>query len=136
MFAIVCFVGMFGKPSSSGSSIAERILQQACWYRYCRQARCSILQVCRASGRPRKIWLTRHGESEFNRNGQLGGDSPLSASGQEYAKMLPDVVIERSPTVRLFPNLNNQWSVSRPLSESRKSKKGLSFVVKRRARPG
>ena len=36
------------------------------------------LQVCRAGvGRPRKIWLTRHGESQFNTMGKIGGNSSL-----------------------------------------------------------
>lgn len=37
------------------------------------------VQVCRAgTGRPRRIWLTRHGESEFNVLGKVGGNSALS----------------------------------------------------------
>lgn len=31
---------------------------------------------------PRSIYLSRHGESEYNRMGRIGGDSPLSESGQ------------------------------------------------------
>ena len=35
-------------------------------------------QVCRAGvGRPRKIWLTRHGESQFNVLEKIGGNSAL-----------------------------------------------------------
>ena len=30
----------------------------------------------------------QHGESEYNRMGRLGGDSPLSESGEKYAKHL------------------------------------------------
>jgi len=37
---------------------------------------------------PRPIWLTRHGESEFNRKKLLGGDASLSAAGQRYAESL------------------------------------------------
>ena len=37
---------------------------------------------------PRTIWVTRHGQSEFNTSGQLGGDSPLSPAGQRYAHSL------------------------------------------------
>lgn len=38
----------------------------------------SLPQVCRAGvGRPRKIWLTRHGESQFNTLGKIGGNSAL-----------------------------------------------------------
>ncbi len=37
---------------------------------------------------PRDIWLTRHGESEYNVKGLLGGDPGLSARGQRYADAL------------------------------------------------
>lgn len=37
---------------------------------------------------PRPIWLTRHGESEYNTRGLLGGDAPLSPLGWEYAQNL------------------------------------------------
>lgn len=37
---------------------------------------------------PRSIYLTRHGESEYNRIGRLGGDSPLSENGIYYAQKL------------------------------------------------
>ena len=57
-----------------------------------------LMQVCKAGvARVRKIWLTRHGESEYNLGGKLGGDSPLSARGEAYARLLPDVIVERVP---------------------------------------
>ncbi|VDD92341.1 unnamed protein product [Enterobius vermicularis] len=37
---------------------------------------------------PRSIYLTRHGESEYNVVGRIGGDSPLSSNGQKYAASL------------------------------------------------
>ena len=37
---------------------------------------------------PRSIYLTRHGESEYNLEGRLGGDSGLSARGRRYAELL------------------------------------------------
>jgi broad specificity phosphatase PhoE len=37
---------------------------------------------------PRPIWLTRHGESEYNVQGRIGGDSLLSPRGQAYALRL------------------------------------------------
>uniref|UniRef100_A0A0N5AH34 6PF2K domain-containing protein n=1 Tax=Syphacia muris TaxID=451379 RepID=A0A0N5AH34_9BILA len=37
---------------------------------------------------PRSIYLTRHGESEYNVVGRIGGDSPLSVDGQKYAASL------------------------------------------------
>lgn len=38
---------------------------------------------------PRQIWLTRHGESEDDIAGRLGGDSPLSKRGLDFAQALP-----------------------------------------------
>jgi len=40
----------------------------------------------------RPIWLTRHGESEYNLNDRIGGDSPLTSKGDEYAHVLADWV--------------------------------------------
>ncbi|CAJ0601842.1 unnamed protein product [Cylicocyclus nassatus] len=37
---------------------------------------------------PRSIYLTRHGQSEYNAMGRLGGDSPLTAEGEKYAEAL------------------------------------------------
>lgn len=37
---------------------------------------------------PRSIYLTRHGESEFNLAGRIGGDSGLAPNGQSYAESL------------------------------------------------
>lgn len=37
---------------------------------------------------PRQIWLTRHGESQDNVTGQLGGDSDLTERGLKYARAL------------------------------------------------
>jgi len=37
---------------------------------------------------PRTIYLTRHGESEYNAAKKIGGDSPLSPLGREYAERL------------------------------------------------
>jgi broad specificity phosphatase PhoE/predicted kinase len=44
---------------------------------------------------PSDVWLTRHGESEFNVLGRIGGDSPLSEAGRAYARTLAGVVRER-----------------------------------------
>jgi broad specificity phosphatase PhoE/predicted kinase len=44
---------------------------------------------------PRGVWLTRHGESEFNVLGRIGGDAPLSEAGRAYARTLAGVVRER-----------------------------------------
>lgn len=36
----------------------------------------------------RRIWLTRHGESLYNLEDRIGGDSDLSQAGREYARRL------------------------------------------------
>jgi broad specificity phosphatase PhoE len=40
------------------------------------------------------IYLTRHGQSEYNRCSKIGGDSPLSAAGEAYAAKLAEYVVE------------------------------------------
>ncbi|ROT38767.1 fructose-2,6-bisphosphatase [Sodiomyces alkalinus F11] len=44
--------------------------------------------------RPRSVWLSRHGESMFNLEGRIGGDTSLSPRGEQYARKLPDLVRE------------------------------------------
>jgi hypothetical protein len=39
---------------------------------------------------PRTFYLTRHGQSEYNVLGKIGGDSGLSPAGVEYAKRLAE----------------------------------------------
>lgn len=41
---------------------------------------------------PRRIWLTRHGQSLANVAGVIGSDEALSAAGREYARNLKDWV--------------------------------------------
>ena len=53
--------------------------------------------MCKALGRSRRIWLTRHGESEFNVAGKIGGNSALSPRGAAYAQLLPAVLASRVP---------------------------------------
>jgi broad specificity phosphatase PhoE len=45
---------------------------------------------------PRPIWLTRHGESEYNVEGRIGGDAPLSSRGLAYAQCLGEAIRKRS----------------------------------------
>uniref|UniRef100_A0A0N5B7X5 6PF2K domain-containing protein n=1 Tax=Strongyloides papillosus TaxID=174720 RepID=A0A0N5B7X5_STREA len=52
---------------------------------------------------PRSIYLTRHGESDYNRIGRLGGDSPLSPNGRLYAEKLKDYFDkENVPNLRIW----------------------------------
>ncbi|KAK5172833.1 6-phosphofructo-2-kinase [Saxophila tyrrhenica] len=44
---------------------------------------------------PRQIWITRHGLSEDNLTGKLGGDADLAAEGHEYAKSLTKFIAHK-----------------------------------------
>ncbi|XP_017055159.1 6-phosphofructo-2-kinase/fructose-2,6-bisphosphatase 1 isoform X2 [Drosophila ficusphila] len=44
---------------------------------------------------PRTIYLTRHGESEHNLSGLIGGDSNLSARGHQYANALSTFIAQQ-----------------------------------------
>ena len=44
--------------------------------------------------KPRSIWLSRHGESQYNLTGQIGGHADLSERGMRYAKRLPELVLK------------------------------------------
>ena len=51
---------------------------------------------------PRTIWLSRHGESEYNLAGKIGGDSALTSSGRAYGRRLSSFLSEgiaTTPTV-------------------------------------
>ncbi|KAF8610235.1 bifunctional 6-phosphofructo-2-kinase/fructose-2,6-bisphosphate 2-phosphatase [Ceratobasidium sp. AG-I] len=42
--------------------------------------------------KPRSIFMSRHGESQFNVEGKIGGDAALSTRGKQYAAALPGLV--------------------------------------------
>ena len=41
---------------------------------------------------PRTIYISRHGESENNLYGRIGGNAPLSPRGEQYAQALANYV--------------------------------------------
>lgn len=47
--------------------------------------------------KPRSIYIVRHGESQHNVEGKIGGDAPLSERGQQFAKALPAALAEQLP---------------------------------------
>jgi 6-phosphofructo-2-kinase/fructose-2,6-biphosphatase 2 len=58
---------------------------------------------------PRTIYLTRHGETEFNQLGRIGGDSDLSARGRQYAKALAHYIKEQAiPSLRVWTSWLNR----------------------------
>ncbi|KAI1790706.1 bifunctional 6-phosphofructo-2-kinase/fructose-2,6-bisphosphate 2-phosphatase [Ganoderma leucocontextum] len=44
--------------------------------------------------KPRSIFFSRHGESQYNVEGKIGGDSALSERGQRYARALPALIMD------------------------------------------
>ncbi|MBM4362341.1 MAG: histidine phosphatase family protein [Deltaproteobacteria bacterium] len=64
----------------------------------------------------RPIWLSRHGVSEFNDLGRIGGDPPLTERGREYAQALARVVREQpvAPVV-LTSTLQRTMQTAEPL---------------------
>lgn len=47
-----------------------------------------VLYLMQIHIKPRTIWLTRHGESEYNVQNRIGGDPSLTLNGRGYAKAL------------------------------------------------
>lgn len=68
---------------------------------------------------PRTFYLTRHGQSEYNLYGKIGGDSGLSNNGLEYAKRLAkyaheeigmkEIINENGDTVKI-PQPARLWT--------------------------
>jgi len=44
--------------------------------------------------KPRSIFFSRHGESQYNVEGKIGGDSLLSPHGMQYAQALPALITD------------------------------------------
>ncbi|KAM3957123.1 6-phosphofructo-2-kinase/fructose-2,6-biphosphatase isoform 2-T2 [Aphomia sociella] len=52
---------------------------------------------------PRTIYLTRHGESMYNMDGRIGGDSELSSRGRQYANALSAYIDQQQiPGLRVW----------------------------------
>lgn len=67
--------------------------------------------------KPRSIFFSRHGESQFNVEGKIGGDSSLSTRGMKYARALPDLItdnIGNAPlTVSVPTNVHSFYCANR-----------------------
>ena len=48
--------------------------------------------------KPRSIYIVRHGESQHNVEGKIGGDALLSASGEKFAAALPGLLAAHLPS--------------------------------------
>ncbi|KAI5367893.1 Putative histidine phosphatase superfamily, clade-1, 6-phosphofructo-2-kinase [Septoria linicola] len=58
---------------------------------------------------PRQIWITRHGLSQDNVSGKIGGDSDLASEGLQYAKSLQKFIEEKRKEwdIKQIENLKN-----------------------------
>ena len=56
-----------------------------------------VLYLMQMHIKERTIWLTRHGESEYNLESRLGGDPPLTPSGKAYSQSLLKFLQTRYP---------------------------------------
>ncbi|AUX19585.1 6-phosphofructokinase [Sorangium cellulosum] len=80
---------------------------------------------------PHPIWLTRHGESVFNEKGLLGGDSDLSALGEEYARNLAAFIRERAgdENVSVWTStLRRTIQTARPITQSHVAWRALDEI--------
>lgn len=59
-----------------------------------------VFYLMNLHNRPRTIYLTRHGESEFNAEGRIGGDSDLTKAGDNYAHVLAEWALSTFSTDR------------------------------------
>jgi len=82
---------------------------------------------------PRTFYLTRHGQSEYNVLGKIGGDSGLSSAGHEYARRLgkfAEEVIARKTVVN--EETGEEKDVPRPCrlwtSTLRRTKETAQFI--------
>ena len=80
---------------------------------------CQLLSTLHTMSRP--IYLTRHGQSEYNVKGKIGGDSKLSEWGEEYAEELAKYVHTKILGLNedgSFPDPNNRTCVHAKLYTS------------------
>jgi Histidine phosphatase superfamily (branch 1) len=63
---------------------------------------------------PRTFFLTRHGQSEYNLLGKIGGDSGLTAAGKEYARRLAEFAKDVIATEKVGVDPESGEDVTRP----------------------
>ncbi|KAI9359229.1 histidine phosphatase superfamily [Zopfochytrium polystomum] len=67
---------------------------------------------------PRCFYFSRHGESEFNVAGKIGGDADLSERGWQYARALPGVIAAQLAAGSSSSSSSTTPSSSSPASSS------------------
>jgi probable phosphoglycerate mutase len=67
-----------------------------------------------------RLFLVRHGETEYNKKGMMQGrsiDAPLNATGHRQAKLVADVLEAESPEMVISSGMIRAIETARPLSE-------------------
>lgn len=82
---------------------------------------------------PRVFYLTRHGQSEYNLLGKIGGDSGLTPAGVEYARRLANFAKEHIATETIIdPETGEERKKERPArlwtSTLRRTKETAQFI--------
>jgi broad specificity phosphatase PhoE len=82
---------------------------------------------------PRTFFLTRHGQSEYNLLGKIGGDSGLTQAGLEYARRLAEFAKNHiGQTPQVDPITGVERTVTRPArlwtSTLRRTKETAQFI--------
>jgi broad specificity phosphatase PhoE len=81
---------------------------------------------------PRPIWLSRHGESEDNRKGRIGGDAALSPMGERYAEALARLIesdLAAEGGLQVFTSTRQRATqTAQRLSSSYRSTKALDEI--------
>jgi broad specificity phosphatase PhoE/predicted kinase len=86
-----------------------------------------FLMQIRPTERP--IWLTRHGESESNLVGRIGGDAPLTERGWEYADTLAAFIRSRCKHPVVWTSaLQRTVTTAIPLGEEVQSLRALNEI--------
>ncbi|GAX13792.1 6-phosphofructo-2-kinase / fructose-2,6-biphosphatase 3 [Fistulifera solaris] len=81
----------------------------------------------------RTFYLTRHGQSEYNLLGKIGGDSGLTPAGKEYARRLADFAKDHIGVRKVVdPNTGEESEVQQPCrlwtSTLRRTKETTQFI--------
>ena len=87
-----------------------------------------IFYVLNINMENKTIWLSRHGESIYNLEEKIGGDSSLSPRGHKYAQLLPDLIknqVGDSPLVVWTSTLKRTQETARYLPYKKLAWKAL-----------
>jgi len=77
---------------------------------------------------PRTFWLTRHGQSQFNLQNRVGGDSSLSGQGLEYARSLKGFFESRQVDEIWSSTLTRTIETAAPVFGPRRQWKALDEI--------